>query len=121
VGVPIAFPAERVRGYVTETIRKAIHRFGFAIEVPKSIHLLDGFQGIGRAGVDDAELALVIRLAGEEGLMLDPVYTAKAFGGLVQTLERDPKSLGQRVCFIHTGGIFSVFPFRDSLTRLLDA
>jgi D-cysteine desulfhydrase len=121
VGVPIAFPAERVRDYVTETIGKAIRRFGFAIEVPKRIHLLDGYQGIGRAGVDDAELALVIRLAGEEGLMLDPVYTAKAFGGLVKTLERDPKSLGQRVCFIHTGGIFSVFPFRDSLTRLLDS
>src|SRR5512132_4169725 len=67
VGVPIAFPAERVRDYVTETIGKAIRRFGFAIEVPKSIHLLDGFQGIGRAGVDDAELALVIRLAGTEG------------------------------------------------------
>ncbi len=115
VGVPIAFPAERVRSYVTETIGKAIRRFGFAI------HLLDGYQGIGRAGVEDAELALVIRLAGEEGLMLDPVYTAKAFGGLLRTLERDPKSLGQRVCFIHTGGIFSVFPFRDSLTRLLDS
>jgi D-cysteine desulfhydrase len=108
-------------GSQAETIGKAIRRFGFAIEVPKSIHLLDGYQGIGRAGVDDAELALVIRLAGEEGLMLDPVYTAKAFGGLLRTLERDPKSLGQRVCFIHTGGIFSVFPFRDSLTRLLDS
>jgi len=121
VGVPIAFPAEHVRGYVTETIGKAIGRFGFAIEVPKRIHLLDGYQGAGRAGVDDAELALLIRLAREEGVMLDPVYTAKAFGGLLDTLERDPKALGQRVCFIHTGGIFSLFPFREPLTRLLDS
>ena len=37
------------------------------------------------------------------------------------TLRRDPKALGQRVCFIHTGGIFSLFPFREPLSRLLDA
>ena len=121
VGVPIAFSADRVRSYVTETIDKAVRRFGFAIDVPKAIHLLDGYQGAGRTGVDDAELSLLIRLAQEEGVMLDPVYTAKAFGGLLDTLQRDPQALGQRVCFIHTGGIFSLFPFRESLTRLLDA
>ena len=121
VGVPIAFPAERVRNYVAETIGKAVLRYGFAIDVPKTIHLLDGYQGGGRAGVDDAELSLLIRLAQEEGVMLDPVYTAKAFGGLLDTLGRDPKALGQRVCFIHTGGIFSLFPLREPLSRLLDS
>ncbi len=121
VGVPIAFSADHDRSYVAETIGKAAGRFGFAIDVPKTIHLLDGYQGAGRAGVDDAELSLLIRLAREEGVMLDPVYTAKAFGGLLDTLQRDPKALGQRVCFIHTGGIFSLFPLRESLTRLLDS
>jgi D-cysteine desulfhydrase len=121
VSVPIAFSADHVRGYVAETIGKAVGRFGFAIDVPKTIHLLDGYQGTGRTGVDDAELSLVIRLAREEGVMFDPVYTAKAFGGLLDTLQRDPKALGQRVCFIHTGGIFSLFPLREPLTRLLDS
>ncbi len=121
VSVPIAFSADRVRAYVAETIGKAVARFGFAIDVPKTVHVLDGYQGAGRAGVDDAELSLLIELAREEGVMLDPVYTAKAFGGLLDTLQRDPKALGQRVCFIHTGGIFSLFPLRESLTRLLDS
>jgi len=121
VGVPIAFPVDHVRAYVAETIGKAGGRYGFAIDVPKTIHLLDGYQGTGRAGVDDAELSLLIQMAREEGVMLDPVYTAKAFGGLLDTLQRDPKALGQRVCFIHTGGIFSLFPFREPLSRLLDS
>jgi D-cysteine desulfhydrase len=121
VSVPIAFSADRVRAYVAETIGKAVARFGFAIDVPKTVHVLDGYQGAGRAGVEDAELSLLIELAREEGVMLDPVYTAKAFGGLLDTLQRDPKALGQRVCFIHTGGIFSLFPLRESLTRLLDS
>ncbi|HET7876859.1 MAG TPA: D-cysteine desulfhydrase family protein [Methylomirabilota bacterium] len=120
VGVPISFSAEHVRGYIGRTIDKAIRRFGFAIDVPKTIHLLDGYQGAGRAGVGDAELGLIMRLARQEGVVLDPVYTAKAFSGLVDTLTRDPKALGQRVCFIHTGGLYSLFPYRERLSRLLD-
>ncbi len=121
VSVPIAFPADHVRAYVADTIGKTVIRYGFALDVPKTIHVLDGYQGTGRAGVDDLELSLLISMAREEGVMLDPVYTAKAFGGLLDTLQRDPKALGQRVCFIHTGGIFSLFPFREPLSRLLDA
>jgi D-cysteine desulfhydrase len=121
VGVPIAFSAEHVRGYIARTIEQAIRRFGFALDVPKTIHLLDGYQGAGRAGVDDEALGTIIRLAQQEGVLLDPVYTVKAFAGLLGTLARDRKALGQRVCFIHTGGLYSVFPFRDRLSRLLDA
>ena len=121
VGVPIARPADQVRDYVARTIEAGIRRFGFAIEVPKTIHLLDGYQGTGRATVGDAELAAVVRLARSEGVVLDPVYTVKAFEGVIDTLRRDRKALGQRLCFIHTGGIFSLFPFRETLTRLLDS
>ncbi|MBI2159409.1 MAG: hypothetical protein HYU25_03290 [Candidatus Rokubacteria bacterium] len=55
-----------------------------------------------------------------EGLVLDPVYTAKAFHGLLDRLRRDPRALGPRVCFIHTGGVFSLFPFRNPLSRMFD-
>ncbi|MGH7314920.1 MAG: pyridoxal-phosphate dependent enzyme [Candidatus Rokuibacteriota bacterium] len=120
VGVPVAHPAERAREAVVRTMSAAIQRFGFAIEVPKTIHLLDGYQGAGRAGVADEELALIVQLAREEGLLLDPVYTAKGFRGLVDTLSRDPKALGQRVCFIHTGGLFSLFPYRERLSGLIE-
>src|SRR5499426_260989 len=51
VGVPIAWPAERVRTYVARTVELAIRRFGLAIDVPKRIQLLDGYQGFGRSGV----------------------------------------------------------------------
>jgi D-cysteine desulfhydrase len=121
VGIPIAWPADKVRDHIERTMVTAIRRFGFAIEVPKSVHLLDGYQGVGRSAVSETELATIVRVAREEGLVLDPVYTAKAFTGLLDTLAKDPKSLGQRICFIHTGGIFSLFPFREPLSRLIDA
>jgi len=121
VSVPIAWTAERVREYVVDTIDRARKRYGLPVEPPREVRLLDGFQGVGRADVRTEELETVVRLARLEGVVLDPVYTAKAFGGLLETLRRDPRALGRRVCFVHTGGVFSVFPFREALSRLLNS
>ena len=66
------------------------------------------------------ELGIVARAAREAGLLLDPVYTAKAFLALSETARRVPGRLGRRVLFWHTGGGFGVFPFRDALAPLLD-
>jgi D-cysteine desulfhydrase len=120
VGVPVATPAEQVRDHVVRTMRAAIQRFGFAIEVPKSVHLLDGYQASGRADVGDAELDVIAQVGRQEGVVLDPIYTARGFRGLVETLARDPKALGQRVCFIHTGGLFSIYPYRERLSGAID-
>jgi D-cysteine desulfhydrase len=121
VSIPIAWEAARMRAYVADVIEQARRRFGLAVTVPAEIRLLDGYQGAGRAEVTREDLAMVLRVARQEGIVLDPVYTAKAFGGLLDRLRRQPGSLGRRVCFIHTGGVFSVFPFRDALGRLIDA
>jgi D-cysteine desulfhydrase len=120
VGVPIARPAERVREHVVHTMGAAIRRWGFSIDVPKTVHLLDGHPGGDGLDATDADLAVLVELAREEGVLLDPVYTARGFRGMVETLSRDPKALGQRVCFIHTGGLFSLFPYRERLSRLID-
>lgn len=120
VGVPVASGTEPVRESIIRIMGTAIRRFGLSIETPRTVHLLDGDQGEGRGDTADAELELIVWLAREEGLLLDPVYTVKGFRGLVETLSRDPKALGPRVCFIHTGGLYSLFPFRERLSRSID-
>jgi hypothetical protein len=40
---------------------------------------------------------------------------------LIETLRRDAQAFGARVCFVHTGGPFGVFPLRDQLIPLADA
>ncbi|MGH7333828.1 MAG: D-cysteine desulfhydrase family protein [Candidatus Rokuibacteriota bacterium] len=120
VSIPIAWGAQRVRDYVADVVDQAQRRYGLPVEVPHEIPVLDGCQGAGRTEVRAAELETVVQLARQEGIVLDPVYTAKAFRGLLDSLRRSPGDLGQRVCFVHTGGIFSVFPFRRELGRLLE-
>ena len=119
MGVPVTDRADVVRGRIAGMIDAAIRRFGFAIDVPKAIHLLDGYQGRG-SGVAEEDLRAVVDLARDEGILLDPEVTIKAFRGLLDTLGRDAKAMGQRVCFIHAGGPFSLFPLRDRLSSLLD-
>jgi 1-aminocyclopropane-1-carboxylate deaminase/D-cysteine desulfhydrase-like pyridoxal-dependent ACC family enzyme len=119
VGIPVTDRADVVRGRIAGIIATAIRRFGFAIDVPKAIHLLDGCQG-GAGGVTEEDLQAVVDLARDEGILLDPEVTIKAFRGLLDTLGRDAKAMGQRVCFIHAGGPFSLFPLRDRLSSLLD-
>ena len=121
IGVPVAWPGSRVRGYVVDVIEQARHRFGLRVAAPTEIRLLDGYQDAGRAEIRGEEMEMVLKLARMEGVILDPVHTAKAFSALVDRLRRDPRELGARVCFIHTGGVFSVFPFRTALSRLADA
>jgi D-cysteine desulfhydrase len=120
VSVPVAWEAGEVRDYVTGVIEEARRRFGLDVTPPAEIRLIDGYQGAGRSRVGEDDLRTVMDLAREEGILLDPVYTAKAFRGLLDRLEQTPGALGRRVCFIHTGGIFSLFPFRDALSRLVD-
>ena len=120
-GVPVAFEADLIRDYVWATIRKAAARFGWDVHVDRAaIRLLDGYQGVGRAAVRPEELAVVAEAARESGVLLDPVYTAKAFHALCVEGRHHPSLHGRRVLFLHTGGGFGVFPYREALTRLLD-
>ena len=49
-----------------------------------------------------------------EGLLLDPVYTAKAMSGLIDHV-RQGKVAGGAVVFLHTGGLPALFAYADSL------
>ncbi|MBR0464749.1 MAG: D-cysteine desulfhydrase family protein [Clostridia bacterium] len=51
-----------------------------------------------------------IRLMAEhEGLFLDPVYTGKAFAGLIAMAREGAFRPGERVLFLHTGGAGGIF------------
>jgi D-cysteine desulfhydrase len=76
------------------------------------VRVIDGYvgPGYGRAGPEVFEtIALVARL---EGLVLDPVYTGKAFHAMLQEIEAGRFDGCEDIVFLHTGGIFGVFPQR---------
>ena len=49
-----------------------------------------------------------------EGIVLDPVYTGKAFHGMLQEIGRGRFDGCDDIIFVHTGGIFGLFPQRSN-------
>ena len=73
------------------------------------IDIVDGHVGLGYAKSRAEELATIRDLARSDGVVLDPVYTGKAFHGVVTELRKDPDRFGSTVAFVHTGGMFGLF------------
>jgi D-cysteine desulfhydrase len=95
------------------------YELGISFERERDIDIVDGYVGRGYALSRPEEMALIIDIARREGLFLDPVYTGKAFYGMIQELKRDPRCLGERIIFIHTGGLFGLFPQASDMAPLM--
>ena len=99
-----------------------IARYALPVTIAEGdIDIVDGHVGIGYAKSRPEELATIRDVCRRDGLVLDPVYSGKAFHGLVCELARDRARFGERVVFVHTGGIFGLFPAAAALAPVLDA
>jgi 1-aminocyclopropane-1-carboxylate deaminase/D-cysteine desulfhydrase-like pyridoxal-dependent ACC family enzyme len=79
---------------------------------PEEIPMLEGTYafpkyGVPSQGCQDA----LLRLARTEGILLDPVYTGKAFAGMLDLLEKGRLGLNEPIIFLHTGGLPALFAF----------
>ena len=113
------------RGYFVEIVTRLCAeqtaRWSLPVTIgPDDVDIVDGHVGLGYAKSRPEELATIRDLCRRDGLVLDPVYTGKAFHGLVTELARDPRRFGERIVFVHTGGIFGLFPAADAFAALLD-
>ncbi|NHN35857.1 D-cysteine desulfhydrase family protein [Pseudomaricurvus alcaniphilus] len=70
----------------------------------------DRYIGPGYAKAGAEVFATIAWLARTEGIVLDPVYTGKAFHGLVSELRAGRLPSDRDIVFVHTGGIFGNFP-----------
>ena len=70
---------------------------------------LRDMAGPGYAIPSEAGNAAVRFMAANEGIFLDPVYTGKAFAGLLQMAEEGCFTSETRVLFLHSGGAGGLF------------
>ena len=54
-------------------------------------------------------------LAVGEGLLLDPVYTGKSMGALLDLIDKGYFQAGENILFLHTGGTPALFPYRSEI------
>jgi D-cysteine desulfhydrase len=80
---------------------------------PEMIAVTDDYVGGGYGVVGDLEREAMHTLARSQGILLDPVYTARAFGGLLDMIRGGRFQAGERVLFWHTGGTSGIFGYGE--------
>jgi D-cysteine desulfhydrase family pyridoxal phosphate-dependent enzyme len=85
------------------------HEFGLG-EIP----LIEDIYAVPRYGVPSQECKSVIqKIARLEGILLDPVYTGKAFAGMLDLIKQGKLGREEPIIFLHTGGLPALFAFED--------
>ena len=95
---------------------------GFLGEGPdddKAFTFIDGYKGLGYAISKADELEFIAGIAAKEGIILDPVYTGKAFYGLYNEVKKGTFDSCNNILFIHTGGQYGLFPKQEQIAEVL--
>lgn len=82
---------------------------------PEEIEMNDKYVGIGYALSRPEELEFINKIASLEGVVFDPVYTGKGLYGVWNELQEGGNlNTSKNILFIHTGGLFGLFPVSKS-------
>ena len=119
LGAKLHMPGARVHGMMVDTdpfeeitlrlMREAAALLGADVQSTKEDFALRDLCGPGYAIASEEGNAAVSMMAENEGIFLDPVYTGKAFAGLVAMAKEGAFAPGERVLFLHSGGAGGLF------------
>ena len=99
-------------------VRRVIHGVGemLGVELNDQVTVLDEYTGEGYGIPSPAGEEALAMLARAEGVVLDPVYTAKAMAALIDWVRAGKLGKDDTVLFWHTGGQLALFYSPDEKT-----
>mgnify|MGYP000668941515 CR=1 FL=1 len=119
-GYAVCDNADYFQRKVREDIRDWARRSGNSVdENLLNVQVNADYIGPGYAEAGEPVYRAIAEAAILEGLLLDPVYTGKAFYGLLQELHKGSYRGCENLVFVHTGGQFGLFPHREKFPFLL--
>jgi len=116
--VNVLLPNEIIRKKILQLAEGAVLDYNLNCKIDESnLEIIDGYSKEGYKNISDKKLKLITEFARETGILLDPVYTGKAFCAYNDLILK--KGNGKKVIFLHTGGIFGTFAKRDEYLKSL--
>jgi len=93
---------------------------GLNLEIrPEEIWNSTDFVGSAYAKATPEGIEAIRLVAETEGIFLEPVYTGKAFAGLLRDIRQGVLGPGDTVVFLHTGGTPLVFAYACELGEVV--
>ncbi|MES9815193.1 MAG: D-cysteine desulfhydrase family protein [Candidatus Thiodiazotropha sp.] len=103
-------------GFIVQLANKTSHFIDAGITfTEKDLTLDSNYVGDGYGIIGELEKEAIALTAKYEGVLLDPVYTGRAMGGLIDMIRSGMLTKEDTVLFWHTGGAPSLFAYAESL------
>jgi L-cysteate sulfo-lyase len=101
---------------VAQIANECAQYIGSEVRLAKEhIKVIYGYTGEGYGVVSNLEREAIRLMARWEGIILDPVYTGRAFGALVDLIRKGVFKRGETILFWHTGGAPALFAYAQDL------
>ena len=121
VGYAVCDDSDWFNARVSADWRASVARWPQLPDIALAPTTRDHSVGPGYGRADSAIYALIIELTRLEGIPLDPVYTGKAFHGLITDIRAGQYDDVDDIVFMHTGGVFGLFSHEAQLLKACES
>lgn len=119
--IPISIDKDETNGSsLEEAVFNIVKELMQKLSINKKIELSEiklnrDYDNAGYGVLTSHEINAIEELAKKEGILLDPVYTGRAFYGMLDFLRKKKLPLNSTILFWHTGGLPALFKFGKEL------
>ena len=113
MGISVRQPKDRQIAAVHALVVKTAEKLGGDPAPVGKVLVDDSYVGEGYGIPAPSTLEAINLTARTEGLLLDPVYSAKGMAGLIGLARQGFFKASERVLFLHTGGATALFAYED--------
>ncbi|MGZ5274713.1 MAG: D-cysteate sulfo-lyase [Caldimonas sp.] len=114
VGIGVSRDPADQEPLVYREAQAVLDLLGVRLAVPRDAVVTVGGYWQPKYSLPNAPMVEAVQmLARSEGLLLDPVYTGKAMAGLIGLARQGKLRPDEKVLFLHTGGLPSLFVYQD--------
>ncbi|MDF1512198.1 MAG: D-cysteine desulfhydrase family protein [Anaerolineae bacterium] len=118
IGISVFERAAVLAQHIAQLANEGAQHLSLDIQfTPGDINVIDDYLGGGYGVMGDLEREAIMIAGRTEGLLVDPIYTGRAMGGLIDMIRKSSFSKGQRVLFWHTGGTPALFAYGGDILR----
>jgi L-cysteate sulfo-lyase len=121
MGVSVRQPRDRQMAAVHALTQRTLETLCAEPISLNKILVDDGYVGEGYGIPAPSTLDAINLTARQEGILLDPVYSAKGMAGLIGMVRQGFFKPQDRVLFLHTGGSVALFAYQDQILSSLES